>query len=81
MTVLTSVVAISAQKVAAREVQLGYAPSATSDVSRSRADEIGAAAAEPTSQMDDGDSLGHVFRFLIPHPHGIGKMQPLSLGA
>ena len=46
-------IAMSAQKIAAREVQLGYAPSALSAVSRSRADEIGATAAEPTTQMGD----------------------------
>jgi hypothetical protein len=46
-------IAMSAQKIAARKVQLGYAPSALSAVSRSGADEIGATAAEPTTQMND----------------------------
>jgi hypothetical protein len=34
----------------------------------SRADEIGATAAEPATQMDDRDGLGHVFPFPIPDP-------------
>ena len=74
-------IAMSAQKIAAREVQLGYAPSALSAVSRSGADEIGATAAEPTTQMDDGDGLGHFFASPVPDPHGVGETQPLSLRA
>jgi hypothetical protein len=31
--------------------------------------------------MDNVDAIGHVSAFPIPGPHGIGKMQPLSLGA
>jgi hypothetical protein len=67
-------IATSAQKIATREVQLGYAPSAISAVSRAWADEVGATAAEPTTQLDDRDGLGNVFSFSIPDPHGIGEM-------
>jgi len=63
------------------ELQLRCAPSALSAASRSRADEIGTGAAESTRQMDDGDGIGHVSPFPIPDPHGIGKMQSLSLSA
>jgi hypothetical protein len=70
--------AMSAHKIAVREVQLGYAPS-TISATRSRADEIGTAAAESTRQMDDGDGIGHVSPFPIPDPHGIGQMQSLTL--
>ena len=66
-------IAMSAQKIAARAVKLGDAASAISTVSRSRADEIGAAAAESTMQMDDGDGFGHVWPFSIPDPHSVGK--------
>ena len=41
---------------------------------RSRASEIGATAAEPTTGIDDGDDLSHVFPF-SPDLHGIGEMQ------
>ena len=74
-------IAMSAQKIAARAVKLGDAASAISTVSRSRADEIGATAAEPTMQMDDADGLGHSLPFPISSPHGVGEMHPLSLSA
>jgi hypothetical protein len=64
---------MSAQKIAAREVQLGYAPSALSAVSRSGADEIGATAAEPTTQMDDGDGLDHVFPLSMAGRQSVGE--------
>jgi hypothetical protein len=70
---------MSAQKMAAVEMQLGYAPPTFSAVSGSRANEIGPAAAEPTTQMDDGDGLGRVFVFPAFDPHGIGKVNSLSL--
>ena len=63
------------------EMQLGYAPSAFSAASRSGADEIGAAAAEPTTQIDDGDGIDNVFSSPVPGPDGIGKTHPLSLSA
>src|SRR5262249_23752880 len=66
-------IAISAQKIAAREVQLGYAPPALSAVSRSGADEIGATAAEPTKQMNDGNRLGHLFVSPMPDLRGVGE--------
>jgi hypothetical protein len=31
--------------------------------------------------MDEGNDLGHVFPFPTRDPHGIGKMQTLSLRA
>ena len=72
--------AMSAQKIAVREVQLGYAPS-TISATRSRADEIGTAAAESTRQMDDGDGIGHESPFAGAAPHGIGEMKPVTLSA
>jgi hypothetical protein len=71
-------IAMSAQKIATREVQLDYASSALSTVFRTRADKKGASAAEPTAQMDDGDGLDNVFPSPIPDPDSIGKTEPLS---
>jgi hypothetical protein len=61
-------------------MELGYAPSAISAISRSGADEIGATASEPATQMDDGDGLDHVFPFSMAGRQGVGEMQPVSLG-
>jgi hypothetical protein len=64
-----------------REVQLGGSPSAPSAASRSGADEIGATAAEPTTQIDDGDGIDNVFPSPIADPDGIRKTHPLTLSA
>jgi hypothetical protein len=78
---VSELIAMAAQKIPVREVQLGYAPSAISAAPRSRTDEIGATAAEPTTQIDDGDGIDNVFPSPIPDPDGIGKTHPLSLSA
>ena len=70
-----------AEKVPAREAQLGYAPSAIRSFVGARADEVGTTASEPATQMDNGNDLGHGFPSSDPDPHGIGKMQTLSLRA
>jgi hypothetical protein len=81
LTCIDKLIAMTAQKIPAREMQLGYAPSTISTASGSRADEIGAIAAEPTTQIDDGDGINNVFPSPIPDPDGIGKTHPLSLSA
>jgi len=70
---------MSAQKMAARQVQLRYAPPALIALSRSRADEIGASTAEPARYAHNRDDLGDVFPFPIADADGIGKMQPFSM--
>jgi hypothetical protein len=60
-------------------VQLGYASSAISAASRSRADEIGAIAAESTGQSDERHGIDNIFPSPILDPNGIGKTHPLSL--
>jgi hypothetical protein len=60
-------------------VQLGYASSAISAASRSRADEIGAIAAEPAGQTDERHRIDNIFSSPITGPNGIGKTHPLSL--
>jgi hypothetical protein len=80
LALVGQLIALSAQKIELLKVELGYAPSAITAVLRSRADEEGATAPEPTTQMDDGDGLVNVFPFPIPDTHLIGKMQSLSFG-
>jgi hypothetical protein len=38
-------------------------------------------AAEPTTQIDDGDGIDNVFPSPISDPDGIGKTHPLRLSA
>jgi hypothetical protein len=73
-------IAMPAQKIAFRQVQLGYTPPALTAVPKTKADEIGATATEPARYPDNWDNLPHVLPFPIADGEAIGKMQPLSLG-
>jgi len=71
-------VAFSTHKIAVREPQFGCASSTLCTASRSRANEVGATAAEPTTQIGDGDGIDNVFPSPIPDPDSIGKTEALS---
>ena len=74
-------VAFSTHKIAVREPQFGCASSTLCTASRSRANEVGATAAEPTTQIGDGDGIDNVLPSPIPDPDSIGKTEPLSFRA
>lgn len=59
-------IAMPAEKIAPRPMQLGNAPSADNSVHRTRADEIRSRATEPAGHADDPDGLIHVLA--IGHP-------------
>src|SRR6516164_7248796 len=71
-------VAFSTHKIAVREPQFGCASSTLCTASRSRANEVGATTAEPTTQIGDGDGIDNVFPSPIPDPDSIAKTEALS---
>ena len=74
-------VAMPAQEIAPRQVQLGDAPPAGDPVHHAGTDEIGPRASEATGNADDADGLGHVLPIAAVDAHTIGEMQPVGLGA
>ena len=74
-------IAMPAQEIAPRPVQLGDAPAAGDPVHHAGTDEIWPRAAEAAGHADDADGLVDVLPLAAADAHAIGEMQPIVLGA
>src|SRR5690348_6477379 len=73
-------VAMPAQEIAPRQVQLGNAAPTDDTIHHARTDEKGPRASEAAGKADDADGLRHVLPVAAADAHTIGEMQPVGLG-
>ena len=81
LTDMGETIALPAQKIPIRPVQLGNSPTAGSPVSHAGTDEIRPRTAELARHADNADGLGYVFRLAATHAHAIREMQPVRFGS